>query len=99
VSLLNQAREKLESMIDTMHAPLIGVQSKPRTYRQTAREDCLSWPKKRSRGGKAWRKAVFKQLGYVKRNLNTIELIQTGGAGTLSQRQQQDLDTIQKLFC
>lgn len=99
VSLLNEAREKLEGMIDTLHASLIGIQAKPRTYRQTARKDYLSWSKKRSRGGKAWRKAVFKQLGYAKRNLNTIdELMHVDGAGTLSARQQQDLDTIRKLF-
>ena len=36
LGLLNQAREKTEAMIDTLHAPRIGKKSKPRTYRMYA---------------------------------------------------------------
>ena len=36
IGLLNEAREKLERIIDTLHSPLIGKQRKPRTYRWKA---------------------------------------------------------------
>jgi len=39
LKLLNDGREKLESMIDTLHAPFCGQQDKPRTYRKKARKD------------------------------------------------------------
>lgn len=41
LKLLNEAREKLERMIDVLHEPLIGKAKKPRTYRQTARKRYL----------------------------------------------------------
>ena len=97
VSLLNQAREKLESMIDTLHKPMRGKQAKPRTYRKTARKDYLSWAKKRKKRG--WKVAVRKQLGYVGRDLRSIdEMLQMEGLGTLTRRQLKDLATIQMLF-
>src|SRR5690625_1864880 len=34
IGLLNKAREKLEGIIDTLHAPFIGNKRKPRTYRK-----------------------------------------------------------------
>ena len=37
LTLLNEAREKWERMIDRLHAPDLGQQRKPRTYRQKAR--------------------------------------------------------------
>lgn len=37
LSLLNEARMKLEEIIDTLHTPLRGALAKPRTYRQQAR--------------------------------------------------------------
>ena len=99
ISLLNQAREKLEDIIDTLHNPLCGVQAKPRTYRKTARKDYLSWSKKRGKSNKSWKKALRQQLGYVRRDLIIVEqLLHTEGIGTLSSRQSKDLDTIRKLF-
>src|SRR4030042_697759 len=37
LSLLNEAREKSEEIIDAMHGPFMGRGKKPRTYRQKAR--------------------------------------------------------------
>jgi len=37
VSLLNEAREKTEELIDELHAPLVGKEARPRTYRVKAR--------------------------------------------------------------
>ena len=39
LNLLNEAREKTEAIIDTMHASLVGTQKKPRTYRHNARKE------------------------------------------------------------
>ena len=97
VSLLNQAREKLEGIVDTLHEPMQGKESKPRIYRKIARKDYLSWSKKRSKTG--WKKALGKQLRYVGRDLRIIdEMQQREEIGILSPRQTKDLDTIRTLY-
>src|SRR5699024_7010455 len=63
--LLNQAREKLEGMIDALHEPLKGRQRNPRTYRKKARKDYLAISKQRNPRRKKIRKAVGQQLNYV----------------------------------
>ena len=71
--LLNEAREKTEEMIDVMHTPSVGKRKKPRTYRQRARQDYLAVAKQKKPGSQKIRKAIRKQLGYLSRNLKTIE--------------------------
>ena len=73
ISLLNEAREKIESIIDTLHKPLKGKEAKVRTYRQKARKEYLSIAKKRKIGKSLLRKGLRKQLSYVERNLNHIK--------------------------
>lgn len=73
LKLLNEAREKTEEMIDVMHTPFIGQRKKPRTYRQRARQDYLAVAKQKKPGSNKIRKAIRKQLGYLGRNLKTIE--------------------------
>ena len=73
LKLLNEAREKTEAMIDVMHTPFIGQRKKPRTYRQRARQDYLAVAKQKKPGPHKIRKAIRKQLGYLGRNLKTIE--------------------------
>ncbi|MBT7260152.1 MAG: IS5 family transposase, partial [Desulfobacula sp.] len=73
LKLLNKAREKSEEIIDILHEPHIGMKKKPRTYRRKARKNFLSIAKsKRVSKGKR-RKAIRKQLGYLSRNLKTID--------------------------
>jgi hypothetical protein len=98
--LLNEAREKLEDMIDTLHAPDISTALKPRTYRNRARKDYLSLEKQRKKRSKAIRKAIRKQLGYVKRDLDYVEtyLEEPARFELLSRRQQRELQTIRKLY-
>ena len=72
LGLLNEAREKLEHIIDVLHEPYRGKRKKPRTYRQKARKNYLSVAKQRKPRGKAIRNAVRKQLGYVARDLKII---------------------------
>ena len=79
LKLLNEAREKTEEIIDVMHRPLIGKKPKPRTYRQKARKDYLAIAKQKRSGYKKIRKAIRKQLGYLKRNLQTIDYMASEG--------------------
>src|SRR5699024_8513498 len=96
--LLNTAREKLEAMIDTLHAPFVGQQAKPRTYRKKARKQYLAVAKQRRPGIDKIRKAIHQQLGYVGRNLKHVTtLADKNGLAALSPRQYRDLLVIQAL--
>jgi hypothetical protein len=98
VGLLNEAREKLEGIIDILH-PHTGDKHKPRTYRNCARRDFLSFVKKRSKGGKQIRKAIRKQLGYVKRDLMHVDrLLEKTEEGILLKRHMKWLETIRILY-
>lgn len=97
--LLNDAREKLEGIIDTLHLPYQGMQPKPRTYRKNARKAYLSVAKQRSPRRKTLRKAIGKQLNFVKRDLKHIEkLAHQGGLEPLSKSQYRQLLVIQELY-
>jgi hypothetical protein len=98
LKLLNQAREKLEGMIDTLHEPLKGKQRKPRTYRRKARKDYLAVSKQKNPRRKKIRKAIGKQLNYVRRNLKHVScLVQQVGLSSLDKRQYRELLVIQEL--
>lgn len=73
LKLLNVARRKSEAIIDDLHAPLKGVEKKPRTYCKKARRDFLLAAKAKRLSGKKRRKALRKQLGFLGRNLKSIE--------------------------
>ena len=79
VSLLNEAREFCEKIIDLLFADLKNAGKiqgkKPRAYRQNARRDYLAVAKKRKPGAKVIRKAVKQQLQYVRRDLKHIEAL------------------------
>jgi len=97
--LLNEAREKLEGIIDTLHEPYRGQQRKPRTYRKKARRAYLSVAKQRHPRKKTLRKAIRRQLSFVKRNLKHVEtLVAQGGLERLSKQQYRDLLVIQELY-
>ena len=94
-SLLNEARENLEQMVDTMHDPADGI--KPRTYRQKARRDYLNIAKKKNKTAKMIRKAVGKQLRYIRRDVQLVDRMVGEGKG-LSEWQQERLETIKALY-
>jgi len=99
LNLLNEGREKTEEMIDTMHSPLIGKKRKPRTYRQKARRDYLAVAKRKNPGYKKIRKAIGKQLRYLKRNLHNIEqMADQGLLRLLSKRTYRNLLVIKELY-
>ena len=68
-----RVRDKLEHIIDVLHAPLKRREKKPRTYRRNARRDYLNVAKKKRASRAEIRKAMGKQLRYVKRDLAHIE--------------------------
>ena len=73
LSLVNEAREKSEEMIDAMHEPFIGIRKKPRIYRRQVRKAYLAVAKQKKPGAKKIRKAIGQQLRYLKRNLGHID--------------------------
>ncbi len=73
LKLLNEAREKTEEYIDTLHAAFIGERKKPRTYRRKARRQFLAIIKQKKPGAKKICKAIGQQLRFIKRNLAYIE--------------------------
>ena len=72
LSLLNEAREFSEKIIDTLCANLKRDQ-KPRTYREKARQAYLAIAKQKRPGGKVLRRGIKQQLQYLRRNLGHIE--------------------------
>lgn len=95
VSLLNEGRECLECIIDEQHEMGLTNGQKPRTYRQVARKDYMRFVRNRKPSGKIIRKAIRKQLGYIRRDLATIDDL---GTEKLSPKSQQRLAVVRKLY-
>lgn len=72
LSLLNEARELSEKIIDELHAKS-DEKKKPRTYRQNARKAYLAIVKQRRPGAKVVRRGIRQQLQYLRRNLGHVE--------------------------
>lgn len=70
-SLLNEARVKLEKMIDRFCREY--KLEKPRTYRKKAKKNYLALAKCKRRSASKIRKTIRKQLGYIKRDLGYLE--------------------------
>jgi IS5 family transposase len=102
VSLLNEAREKTDAIIDQLHRPLVGQQPRPRTYRQRARRQFVAFVKQKKPRRAAIRKANRQQLGYLRRNLQAIDrLLEHPDALPLSQlsrREYNNLLVCQELY-
>ena len=95
VSLLNETRENAEKLIDLLHDPADG--KKPRTYRKRARKDYLKYARSRKHTAKMTRKAIGKQLGYLRRDLSYIDAMLEQGK-TLKVREMQKLETIRSIY-
>lgn len=70
-TLLNEAREKAEELLDALHDPTDG--KKPRTYRRCAHKEYMKCAKSRKHTAKQTRKCIRKQLGYLRRDLAAID--------------------------
>lgn len=79
---MNEAREHTEKVIDKLYKTQKSkLKAKPRTYRKQARKDYLVVAKSKKVSKNKRRKAIKKQLGYLKRNLSYIdELIESGAS-------------------
>ncbi|MGN0350215.1 MAG: IS5 family transposase [Roseburia sp.] len=77
VSLLNEAREKLEAILYRFHK-VYGLPL-PRRYRKKARKDYLAFAKSKKHTNKKIRKALRRQLGYVARDIRYLEQFMSDG--------------------
>ena len=76
LELCDKARRWTEVIVDHLWMEfglLDGQKSKPRTYRETARQRFLKLNKRRKKSPKKIRKEIRYQLGCIKRNLEYIE--------------------------
>lgn len=87
LSLLSEAREKTEAVIDQFHGWISGQSAepvkKPRTYRRNARKQYLVVGKQKKPGAKKIRKAIGQQLNYLRRNLGHIARMTEAHSGLL----------------
>jgi len=97
-SLLNEAREKTDSIIDQLHAQVnpMGVRH-PRTYREVLHKAYLGIAKAKRRPANKVRALVRKLLCALKRNLGFIDALVAQG-GMLTRQQTGQLDTIRELY-
>ena len=98
VSLLNEARLNTEAIIDELHDLGTFGSKKPRTYRQKAKNQYNSFSKARKKSKKMVRKATRQQLGYLKRNLETIHAIDRQFREKLSVKLQERLSVVETLY-
>ena len=94
-SLLNEGREKLERIIDELYDPSEGA--KPRTYRQKAHKDYLKIARKKKKSSKDIRKAIGKQLRYMRRDFGTIDRLLEQGK-TLPSKLAGQLGVLKELY-
>ncbi len=81
MGILNAARRQTEKIIDSLYKTCqTKGNKKPRTYRKKARKDYLKVAKKRRPSRQERRRAIAKQLQYIKRNLSHIENLVSSGA-------------------
>lgn len=101
-SLLNEAREKTDEIIDQLHAPLVGQTPRPRTYRVKARRCFVAFTKHKKPGRKKIRRAKREQLGFLRRNFKAIDRLlgnlEALPLCELSRRQYKNLLVSRELF-
>lgn len=94
-SLLNEARIKLENIIDWFC--LEYSLSKPRTYRKVAHKDFLAFAKSKRPSYDKIRAAVKAQLSYVSRDLKYVDAFINAGH-ELDKKYEATLSTIRMLY-
>jgi hypothetical protein len=102
LNLLNDAREKLEELIDHIYTKELH-QAKPRTYRQVARKNYLRTAQKKNKSRKVIRKANRCQLNYVRRDIaivhSLLDVYETNNLKfPLNPKQQKYLFVVQTLY-
>jgi hypothetical protein len=95
MSLLNEAREKTEKIIDKLSKER--GEKKPRTYRKVARKEFIRFIHMKKPDRKKVRKAIGKQLRYIARNLKNIEKMKDS-LNILSRKEYSNLQVIKELY-
>ena len=72
LNLLSESRKKSEYLVDILYQSDLHS-SKPRTYRKVARKEYLKTAMKKNKSKKELRRALKKQLSYLKRNISSID--------------------------
>ena len=99
INLLNEAREKTEEIIDILFDPYVGQMKKPRTYRRKARKAFVEAIKKKHRTKSETRKAIGKQLRFLKRDLKIVaDLVARNGLKGLNKRKRRNLLVIHEVY-
>ncbi len=94
VNLLNEARENLEEIIGSIC--YVYNLKKPRMYKEKARKDLLSLAKSKKRSSKKIRKAIKKQLQYIRRDRNYVDWLSSYGYSP-DEKQLERLEVLDKL--
>ena len=98
LNLLNEARKHTEKIIDTLYEKG-DFEKKPRTYRKVARKEYLKVAQNRNPSRRIVRKAIGKQLRYLRRDIAHIHtMLDTFEDFPLSRQQQRRFWVIQTLF-
>ena len=92
INLLNEARENLEAIIDTICYEY--NDSRPRMYRIKARNAYLSLAKCKRRSPKKIRQAIKKQLKYVRRDLGYVDILLEQEDTEFNDKQQKRINVI-----
>lgn len=99
LKLLNAAREKSEKILDVLHQSRGKGHKKPRNYRIKARKAYLAVAKSKRVSDSKLRKARRSQLGYLRRNLKSIDkLSKTAELTVLRPKQYRDLLVINEVY-
>lgn len=96
VNLLNEGRENIESIIDDICYE--HNYYKPRMYRQNARKDYLNLAKCKKRSAKKIRKAIKKQLQYLRRDLRYIDDFMECEDIEFTEKQLQRIQVIREVY-
>lgn len=95
-SLLNEAREKLEAIIDRLHRDW-HPWKKPRTYRRIARQEYLALSKSKKKSTKKIRSYIRKDLERIRRNMAYISRYVDAGYD-LTKSEAAMVEIIQELY-
>lgn len=96
IELLNETREKLEDMLCRI-SDEYGFY-RPRMYKEKARKDYLALAKCRKRGAKRIRKAIKKQLQYIRRDLGYMDNLIENNNVSLSASDAELLDILTTVY-
>ena len=96
-SLLNEAREKLDGMIDKLHA-MVDEPHRPRTYRKVLRKAYLAMARSKRCPAKKMRSLVRVMLCAVKRNMAFVDAYLDKGLVLEDGRDVRNLDAMRRLY-